>query len=161
MKDGIPPSVTTDVWSNNQQDSFVGFELHFVDRAFKVVRKTMGTVPFLATHHTAVEIRKLVNSIAHDSLGVPVDSPVWHPVVTTDSEAAMSKAIDDPMGKLYWVKCSLHILYNTVKAGLTAPGVAGTGVEKMRRFINFLAQSNVAKEQFAAIQQELLDQRST
>ena len=76
MKDGIPPSVTTDVWSNNQQDSFVGFELHFVDRAFKVVRKTMGTVPFLATHHTAAEIRKLVNSIAHDSLGVPVDSPV-------------------------------------------------------------------------------------
>ena len=60
----------------------------------------------------------------------------------------MAKAVDDPEGRLYWLKCALHILHNTVKAGLAAKGVSGTAVEKLRRFTNFLSSSNVARKQF-------------
>ena len=105
----------------------------------------MGTVPFQERHHTAEAIRNSINSIAKDSLGVDVHSCVWHPVIATDSYAAISAAMDDPAGRWFLLKCALHNLSNMAKTGLSTSGMNGSVVEKLQHFINFLSFSNIAR----------------
>ena len=42
----MPPSVTTDLWSNKTQQSFISFTLHFIDEAFQMHTRRLGAIPF-------------------------------------------------------------------------------------------------------------------
>lgn len=67
---------------------------------------------------------------------------------TADIKAAMAKAIDLMEGKLFCLKCALHIIHNATKYGLIAKRVTGVAVEKLTGFINYVSRLNVDRAQF-------------
>ena len=116
----------------------------------------MGTVQFQEHLQTMETVHNLINSIAKDSLGVDINSHMWHLAITADIDMAISAAINNPAGRWFWLKCALHILSNMVKAGLFTSGMIGSIVEKLQCFTNFLSSSNVARQHFDSMQQIMI-----
>ena len=56
LEQGIPPSVTMDIWSNSNRESFISFQLHYIDDHFVCQTESLGVLPFIAESHTSSAI---------------------------------------------------------------------------------------------------------
>jgi hypothetical protein len=88
--------------------------LHAIDENFRPVTASLGTIPFTYTSHTAANIALGLQEVVGKACG----QTDWCPTITTDSEAAMSKAVDKINTEMAWIKCACHCLHNSVKEGV-------------------------------------------
>ena len=123
--------------------SFISFTLHIIDEKFKLSNLSLGAIPFTeAPSHTAHAIALKLKSIIDDTL----QSPGMSPVITTDCAANMRKAARD--GGYYWIRCALHCLHNSVRAGLQAIESTTEVVAKVKGFVNLIHKSPKQAEIF-------------
>ena len=91
--------------------------MHAIDEKFKCAKASLGCLEFLAESHTGDAIQEQLHAIYYGFLENPRDQK-FLPVVTTDQGGNMKKAVDSQSSKMFWMKCSLHLLHNAVKSGL-------------------------------------------
>lgn len=77
-------------------------------------------------------------------------APTMLPVITTDCAANMKKAAKD-LG-FYWIRCSLHCIHNSVRAGLTAVEDSTDVFDKVKSFVNLIHKSPKQAELFRECQ---------
>jgi hypothetical protein len=143
MDEKINPSVTSDIWSTRQGYSFISFTMHIINPEFELLNLSLGAIPFTeAPSHTANAIAVKLKAIIDDTL----TCPEMVPVITTDCAANMRKAVRD--GGYYWIKCALHCLHNSVKAGLNAIEEESHIVEKVKNFVTLIHKSPKQAEIF-------------
>lgn len=117
--------------------------MHIIDNDFDLSNLSLGAIPFIeAPAHTAQAIAVKLKAIIDDTL----NCPTMVPVITTDCAANMRKAVRD--GGYYWIKCALHCLHNSVKAGFTAIEDESHIVEKVKNFVNLIHKSPKQAEIF-------------
>ena len=135
MSEKINPSVTSDIWSSGQGQSFISFTLHVITKAFKMKNYSLGAIPFGDATHTAVSIGAKLKGIIDNTLS----TPALHPVITTDCAANMRKGVRD--AGYYWIKCALHCLHNIVNAGLKGVEKEINIVGKVKAFVTLIHRS--------------------
>jgi hypothetical protein len=98
-------------------------------------------------------LAKVLDDIVQKSLDVDLDYPdadhrAWTPSVTSDCGANISKALDGGLTvqSTFWIKCSLHILHNVVKAGIAALDCAA--ISKCKAFVTHISRSKNAAGNF-------------
>lgn len=91
------------------------------------------------------------------TLRVNISDTRWLPAVTSDSGANMAKAVDESE-RMFWMKCVLHIIHNTVMAGMDSPLLKDGVVKKCKEFIAHLTSTNKGADRFKAIQREIIEE---
>ena len=85
---------------------------------------------------------------------MPEGYPSWRPVITTDCGANIKKALDDPGGHSFWIKCALHVLHNSVKAGLAGSGQGGP-IFKIKKLTSHFRRSEKCRWKLRVIQEQV------
>lgn len=115
---GIPPSLTTDLWSN-KDSYFISLTIHTIDDNFVKHNYSLGAIPFGIKAHTAENIADRLLDICKATLGGVLDTKgVASIFVTTDSGSNMIRGAGDMAGFTRH-PCACHILHNAVTGCLT------------------------------------------
>lgn len=111
----------------------------------------MGVVPYYGAH-TSSNLAAALSDLFKKTLAVDVWSMSWKAPCTTDCGANIAKAVDTSE-LFFWLKCVLHILHNSVKAGLEGIGAFdGGSLSKCKAFVQHLSTHVRAAEKFREIQ---------
>jgi hypothetical protein len=114
IQDGIPPSLTCDLWTGISSEAFISFTIHVIDKECKMHEYSLGALPF-TVDHTSENIKNMLTSVVRDTLELsPADV---YPVITTDCASNMIKCFK-LMDDWTHVKCVLHCIHNAVLAGM-------------------------------------------
>ena len=166
----LPPNslcLTTDLWTNNQQSSYIGITAHFIDNSF-TLQSAMLACTRITGSHTAENIKTSFDDVINH---YNLEGKVF--TIVTDSAANMIKAFvtlpgyeeeaveeeDEEDEDLDHVeasplmnqlpshaRCFLHTLQNAVKDGLQKAGAAGTVIAKISKLVSHVRHSSHATE---------------
>ena len=95
MDDNLPPSLTSDIWSSGQQESYLSFTCHIIDADFRPHMYSLGAVSMKSQAHTADVIGMMWHDLLDKSLHV--DLKTVQPVLTTDGATNMVAASQDEL----------------------------------------------------------------
>lgn len=85
LKEGVKPSVTSDIWSSRKGEAYISATLHSMDAHLNMKTYSLGSVPFEEPHHTGENIAVVLTTILEKTL----NATDFQPVITTDSAANM------------------------------------------------------------------------
>lgn len=161
--------LTTDLWTNNNMESFIGTTAHCTDDSFNL-QSVMLACQRITGKHTAENIKDsfddVVNSfnLAGKILSVVTDSAAnmikaFVTIPGYEQEDSSSSDDEDDTEDLDTVlteglmdyipdhiKCFLHAMQNAIKEGLEKTGAAKTVIAKTSKFVGSVRHSTHATE---------------
>lgn len=142
-KSAISVTLTTDLWTSRNSDSFMGVTAHFIDETFEI-KSILLDVCLFEGSHTSINIASELNRLVQEW---ELQDNVL--LAVTDNANNVKKAVED----LKWrhFGCLAHTINLIAQDGLKSINHL---IEKIKLIVAFFKRSNLAKEKLDSFQKQ-------